>query len=85
MEITRLFDALDGARLVVVEEDMGLVFTWHGASLVNILDANLEAMDVIGLRGNDLEGVTAREVREVIRRWVEALREEEEEEEKDHA
>lgn len=84
MDITRLFDALDGARLVLVEEDLGLVFVWHGSSLVNILDANMEALDVIGLRGNDLEGVTAREVREVIRRWAEALRAEEEEDE-DHA
>lgn len=84
MDITRLFDTLDGACLVVVEEDLGLVFTWHGSSLVNILDANLEAINVIGLRGNDLEGVTAREVREVIRRWVEALRAEYEEDE-DHA
>lgn len=84
MDITRLFDALDGARLVLVEEDLGLVFVWHGSSLVNILDANMEALDVIGLRGNDLEGVTAREVREVIRRWAEALRAEYEEDE-DHA
>lgn len=82
MDITRLFDALDGAHLVVVEEDLSLVFTWHGSSLVNILDEDLEALDVIGLRGNDSEGVTAREVREVIRRWGEDLRQEEEDEDR---
>jgi hypothetical protein len=81
MDITRLFDTLDGACLVVVEEDLGLVFTWHGSSLVNILALSLLALNVIGLRGNDLEGVTAREVREVIRGWAESLREEEEEDE----
>jgi hypothetical protein len=84
MDITRLFDTLDGARLVLVEEDLGLVFVWHGASLVNILDADLDAVNVIGLRGNDLEGVTVREVREVIRTWTADLRAEYEEDE-DHA
>jgi hypothetical protein len=81
MDIWTLHVALDQARLVVVEEDLELVFVWHGASLVNVLNTDLEAINVIGLRGNDLEGVTAREVREVIRGWVEDLREEDE----DHA
>lgn len=84
MDITRLFDVFDQAQMVVVEEDLGLVFVWHGSSLVNVLDEDLEALDVIGLRGNDLEGVTAWEVREVIRTWTADLRAEYEEDE-DHA
>ena len=84
MDITRLFDVFDQAQMVVVEEDLGLVFVWHGSSLVNVLGEDLEALDVIGLRGNDLEGVTAREVREVIRTWTADLRAEYEEDE-DHA
>lgn len=77
MDMSTLYDALDGARLVVVEEDRGVIAVWHGGATINLYNEALAAIDCYTMgRGGGADGWTADEVQADILEWLAAQDEE---------
>jgi len=77
MDMSTLYDTLDGARLVVVDEDRGVIAVWHGGATINLYNEALEAVDCYTMgRGGEAEGRTASEVQADILEWLAAQDEE---------
>jgi len=77
VDMSTLYDALDGARLVVVDEDRGVIAVWHGGATINLYNEALEAVDCYTMgRGGEAEGRTASEVQADIIEWLAAQDEE---------
>lgn len=68
-----LLSAIDGAQLVIADEDAGLAFAWFGGQGVNVFDADGREVDyfTIGSSGR----VTPAIVRAAVARVIAAMRE----------
>ncbi len=61
-----LLDELDGAELVVSDQDLGLLFVWYGGAGVQILDETGKVLDTFSISTAFERKLTTREVRNVI-------------------
>lgn len=77
MDIGALWEALHGALYVYVDEDLELVFTWHGSCTVGIRDSTLDEIDCFTMPRSAAEGATFQEVGEHIQTWIANLHAEE--------
>ena len=68
-----LASELDGAELVVGDEDLGLLFVWYGGAGVQILDEQGNARDYFSISTAFNRKLSAREVRSVIKRYRAAM------------
>ena len=68
-----LMHELDGAELVVADEDLRLYFVWYGGATVNILDEQGEALDTFSISTGFDRKLTAREVKRTILAWREDM------------
>jgi hypothetical protein len=64
-----LFSELDGAELVVADEDLQLFFAWYGGAGVQILDGEGQVVDMFSISTAFDRKLTVREVRQVITRY----------------
>ncbi len=72
-----LFSELDGARLVVTDEERGLLFVWHGGTIVNILDENGRALDAFSMSASHERTLDIYDVSAAIEAHRQALQEDE--------
>jgi len=72
-----LLAALDGAELVVSDEELGLLFVWYGGAQVQILDESGDVRDTFSISKGFERALTPREVRAVIEAHRHELREDE--------
>lgn len=61
-----VWKALDGARLVVGDEDLGRIFVWNGSAQVNIYDENFNEVDMFSMSAAFGRKMTAAQVQAVI-------------------
>jgi hypothetical protein len=73
-----LASELDGAELVVADEDAGLLFVWYGGAGVQILDEQGNVRDYFSISKAFERKLTTREARSVIARYREEMNTEDE-------
>jgi hypothetical protein len=73
-----LLHELDGAELVVTDEDLGLAFVWYGGATVQILDEEGRALDAFSIATAFERKLTTREVRRTIAAYRAEMENEEE-------
>ena len=61
-----LLSELDGAELVVADEDLGLMFVWYGGAGIQILNERGDVVDYLSIGGAFARKLTIPEVRKVI-------------------
>lgn len=61
-----LWRALNGAELVIGDEDLGLVFIWYGGAQVNIYDERFREVDMFSMGEAFNRKLTPRQVRAAI-------------------
>jgi hypothetical protein len=61
-----LLQELDGAELVVADEDRSLLFVWYGGAGVQILDESGNVLDTFSISTAFERKLTTREVRRAI-------------------
>jgi hypothetical protein len=64
-----LIHELDGAELVVTDEDLELLFVWYGGATVNVLNLEGEVLDTFSISEGFERKLTAREVKQTIFAW----------------
>jgi hypothetical protein len=69
------FRSLDGAELVVADEEMGIFFVWHGGAQVHVIDERGHERDVFSISKGFERKLTLREVRAVIEAHLREMRE----------
>lgn len=72
-----LLGELDGAELVVADDDLGLLFVWYGDAGFQILDESGKVLDAFSSSTAFSRKLTVREARAVIEAHREDLREDE--------
>ncbi len=60
---------LDGAELVIGDEDLGLMFVWYGTQGVHILNEAGEELSYFSITGTYKRVPTVREVSDAIKRY----------------
>ena len=61
-----LLHELDGAELVVADEDLDLMFVWYGSAGVQILNERGDVVDYFSISGAFSRKLTVPEVRKII-------------------
>lgn len=61
-----LFSELDGAELVVADEDLGLLWVWYGDAGVQILDENGNVVDRFSIDAALSRKLRPHEVKKII-------------------
>lgn len=61
-----LLEELDGAELVVADEDLGLLYVWYGSAGFQVLSENGKVLDAFSSSTAFSRKLTVREARAVI-------------------
>jgi hypothetical protein len=61
-----LLQALDGAELVVADEQLGLLFVWYGGAQVHLVDEGGNVRDTFSISKGFERALTPREIRAAI-------------------